>query len=163
MSRAPDAKRPALAAPAAPRIFATDQAARITRNGTAWVSAFIPGGIIHVPTDTPRGQQILADLIAAGWQTGSARSDATCQAPRALFPNLICGNTFRARKGQDYCSQTCAKRARRQGRQKAACPSESPFWTQTPEVPFSTDIRSDLPGAPERPAAITVPLFEVTS
>lgn len=117
-----------------------------------WVSWFGQDGLArHYRADTAIGREIVARLAEAEAATGRL-----CPAPKAMFPNQVCGGRVIGRKGQRYCSEACKKRALR-----AAVASPMSLETESgpgsARGPISRDIASRLPGAMQATFGSPVP------
>jgi len=103
-----------------------------------------------------RGATIDTATVRADKQYHNGKWSGTCSAPLAMFHDRICAKQFWGRKGQKFCSDACAARARRR--------SEQIVGPDPQGGDISGDIDSHLPGVPRPIIDVTVPLFgEVTS
>lgn len=102
-----------------------------------WVSWFVAGRAVHFRADSPRGREIVVALAHL------EHPSRICQAPKG---GGICGRPFAGRKGQKWCSDLCALRARRSAK-PASETSENARRHRPTREPISTDIGTrETPG-----------------
>ena len=103
-----------------------------------------------------RGANIDTATVRADKKYHNGKWSGTCSAPLAMFHDRICGKEFWGRKGQKFCSDACAARARRRSEQTGGPDPQG--------GDISGDIDSHLPGVPQPIIDVTAPLFvEVSS